>query len=365
MGKVKYYSLDKIKKLNATYNVIFGKRSNGKTYAVLNEILEQYFKNGKQGAIIRRMYEDFRSTRGANIFSSLVENNVIQKLSLGRYDGVAYFNRSWFLTYYDEKLDRNVRCEKPFCYAFALSSTEHDKSTSYPNITTVLFDEFISRYNYLTDEFILFQNELSTIIRDRTDVKIYMLGNSINVYCPYFNEMGLNHVKNMKQGDIDLYTYGEDGALTVAVEFCENLKTASSNKYFAFDNPKLNMITNGFWEISPYPHLPYKYARHEVVFRCVIIFDNLNFDLEVINHNGLWGFIHNRTKDIDYDNEFILSTVDDARPNVCSNITRPKSVWENKIADLFKYHKMFYQNNQIGCTIENFVNTCRDKNKHM
>ena len=33
--KRKYYSLDAIKKKNATYNVIFGERSNGKTYALL------------------------------------------------------------------------------------------------------------------------------------------------------------------------------------------------------------------------------------------------------------------------------------------------------------------------------------------
>ena len=32
--KVNYYSLDKIQKKNTQYKVIFGKRSNGKTYAV-------------------------------------------------------------------------------------------------------------------------------------------------------------------------------------------------------------------------------------------------------------------------------------------------------------------------------------------
>lgn len=33
--KLKYYSLDNILKKNCVYNVIFGERSNGKTYAVL------------------------------------------------------------------------------------------------------------------------------------------------------------------------------------------------------------------------------------------------------------------------------------------------------------------------------------------
>ena len=34
--KSNYYSLDKILSKNAQYNLIFGERSNGKTYAVLN-----------------------------------------------------------------------------------------------------------------------------------------------------------------------------------------------------------------------------------------------------------------------------------------------------------------------------------------
>ena len=38
--KFKYYSLKNIQQKNATYNVIFGERSNGKTYAVLKQALE-------------------------------------------------------------------------------------------------------------------------------------------------------------------------------------------------------------------------------------------------------------------------------------------------------------------------------------
>ena len=41
---LKYYSLDNILKKNSVYNVIFGERSNGKTYAVLKYGIEQYLK---------------------------------------------------------------------------------------------------------------------------------------------------------------------------------------------------------------------------------------------------------------------------------------------------------------------------------
>ena len=49
---MKYYSLNKINSKKATYNVIFGERSNGKTYACLQQALENYFNNGSQFAYI-------------------------------------------------------------------------------------------------------------------------------------------------------------------------------------------------------------------------------------------------------------------------------------------------------------------------
>ena len=141
-------------------------------------------------------------------------------------------------------------------FAFALTQMEHDKSTSYPDVTTIIFDEFLSRIGYLKDEFMLFMNVVSTIVRQRNDVTIYMLGNTVNKYCPYFTEMGLTHVDKMEPGTIDVYTYGES-KLKVAVEYCKdhNIDGRKSDSYFAFDNPQLQMITNGVWEVALYPHI--------------------------------------------------------------------------------------------------------------
>ena len=137
-------------------------------------------------------------------------------------------------------------------YTFALSEMEHDKSTSYPEITTIVFDEFITRRYYLPDEFVLFLNVLSTIIRQRQNVKIFMLGNTVNKYCPYFKEMGLKHISNMEQGTIDVYKLGE-GQLTIAVEYCSSTaKTKDSNKYFCFDNSEaVQMIIGANGKESP------------------------------------------------------------------------------------------------------------------
>ena len=87
MSKYKYYSLNNIKKKNATYNVIFGERSNGKTYAVLKEALKLFKDEGKQFAYVRRWQTDIRGRRSQAIFSALEANGEIEKIFNGQYTG--------------------------------------------------------------------------------------------------------------------------------------------------------------------------------------------------------------------------------------------------------------------------------------
>ena len=168
-----YYSSTEIRKLNCTYNIIIGKRSNGKTYDALYHGLEDYIKTGAQFAIVRRWDEDFAKQRGASMFQSLTNNrygeNVIARLTEGEYNDVYYYSRRWYLCRYDNGLQKRITAEEPFAYGFSLSATEHDKSTSYNKIKTIIFDEFLTRSIYLANEYVLFMNCVSTIARDRDD----------------------------------------------------------------------------------------------------------------------------------------------------------------------------------------------------
>ena len=75
MFKQKFYSLKTILSKDAQYNIIFGERSNGKTYSVLKYGLEKFCKTGEQTAIVRRWSEDFKGKRGATMYQSLVNNH--------------------------------------------------------------------------------------------------------------------------------------------------------------------------------------------------------------------------------------------------------------------------------------------------
>lgn len=351
----KYYNLKEILKRNAQYNIIIGERSNGKTYAVEKHILEKFFSDNEQGAIIRRWREDFRNKRGATMFSPFISDGTLKKLSHGNYNDIIYRSGVWYVAYIEEN---KVIDSKQFCYSFALSEVEHDKSTSYPNVTTILFDEFLTRSYYLNDEFVLFCNTLSTIIRERDNVTIFMCGNTVNKYSPYFSELGLNHIKEMKQGTIDLYTYG-DSKLKVAVEYCANIKTnrKKSDVYFAFNNPHLSMIKEGKWEIANYPHLPFKYKPKDVLFMfwCVFGTDVIQGNI-ITSGNNIFCYLHRKTTNLQYkDTDIVYDLQSHSEYNRRYSFTHPIDNIDNKIYNLYKSNRFFYQSNDVGEIINNFV----------
>lgn len=361
------YSLLPILKEGAHYNMIIGERSNGKTYSVLQLIIKTYAKTGKQGAYLRRMREDFVGKRGAELFRPLVENGEISKLTNREWEDVYYYSGRWYFCKYHTtekgKTDRMVD-EQPFCYGFAIASMEHEKGTGYPNITTICFDEFITRMGYLRDEFVLFMNTLSTIIRRRNDVKIFMLGNTVNKYCPYFDEMGLRHVKDMRQGDIDVYQlkHVNGQVLKIAVEYCKpSTKGKKSDFYFAFDNSRISMITNGIWEIDLYPHCPYKYRPKDILFTYFIKFDRELLQCEIVQvEDTMFTFIHRKTtplKDVEHD--LIYSREHSARPNWSRRITHPRNNIERRILSFFQDEKVFYQDNEVGEVVRNYMLWCK------
>lgn len=359
----KYYSTTKINKKNATYNVIFGERSNGKTYALLEQSLRQYFKDGSQMAYVRRWKEDVTGRRASRLYGGINENGLVKKLSNGEYSGITYFAGKFYLCNYDERGKAIYGDNDIVAFSFALSDSEHDKSTSFPKIKTIVFDEFLTNKLYLNDEFVLFMNTVSTIVRRRTDVKIYMLGNTVNKFCPYFQEMGLTHIPQMEQGAIDVYRYGES-ALTVAVEYCKsnaNLKDKEQNKYFAFDNPKLSMITGGAWELSIYPHLPVKYKPKDVLLTYYIEFSENIYQAEIIEVEGMvFTYIHAKTTPIkDVENSLIYSLIPHHERNFNRSIFKPMSRTQEKILWFYKYDRVYYQDNSIGDAINNYLKIAR------
>lgn len=355
---MKYYSLKKILSKNATYNVIFGERSNGKTYAALKLAVETWVKNKTEFAYVRRWKEDLTGKRAAQIFAALNNDGFVKTITGGEFDKIHY----WAGKFYFASLDENGKViyndNNCLGHCFAISDVEHNKSISYPKVELIIFDEFLTNKIYLPDEFINFMNVVSTIVRQRETVKILMLGNTVNKFCPYFKEMGLTNIESMKQGSIDIYRYG-DSKLTVAVEYCAstNKTDKKSNLYFAFDNPKLSMITGGAWELDLYPHLPIKYKPKDVLLRYFIIFSGKIYDCNIISTGDFYfTYIHEKTTDIKNPDKYIVYSLEQsAKPNYNTRITKPQNRVQQKILWFFEHNRVFFQNNDVGNAIHNYI----------
>lgn len=359
----KWYSYDRIDATGAVYRIVIGKRSNGKTYGAMLKCLKNYVYNNKNFALIRRFKDHMTKKEMNKYFNGLVANNVISKVTKGAWDRVVYQSGEFYLAKWDDELNKVVKDECPFGYTYALNVPEANKGGDVPNVNLIVFDEFLTRSYYLTDEFVIFMNLISTIVRQRDDCTIYMLGNTVNKYCPYFSEMGLINVKNQKQGTIDVYTYGESD-LVVAVEYCYEEKddsSKSSEKYFAFNNPQLKMITDGTWEIALYPHCPYKLVPKDVKISFFIIWEGDIVQGDIIKRGrDMFIFFHMKTTEIKFpESDRIYSIEYSPAPNYFRKITSSSDKIGEVIAMLFRREKIFYQSNEVGEIINNYLKWCR------
>lgn len=382
MARKKDYYFDRreIMSKHCQYNVIFGERSNGKSYQIEELILKNYIETGKQGGIIRRQREDIQGYNARTTFDGLVKNgngeNKVAEYTGGQWTSVTFQMGAWYLSTPDEtKPGKMILDTRPLCYAFALSSMEHYKSTSYPDITTVLFDEMLTRFGYLNNEFVLFMNMLSTIIRDRADVTIFMVGNTVNKDCPYFHEMGLTHVDQQQPGSIEVYTYGKS-KLKVACEFTGSNNGKRHKKpsdfYFAFNNPSLEMITGSgnIWELQLYPHCPVKFSEYDIRFTYFIVYLDKVLQCEIVqkrdkNKRYDFTFVHQKTTELkNPDSDLIFDNHESALINHSHKINQGKHKAKavEKILSYFNNDLVFYSDNETGEIMRNYILWCRRDN---
>lgn len=344
------------------YIIVYGERSNGKTFAAMLCAVVRYFLFGELFAYVRRWDEDFKPKSINRLFGGLEKTGVIEYLSGGEYSHVICRSRMFYLAAWDED-GTEIIAPQPFGFCFALTQMEHDKGGTYPpNITSIIFDEFLTRGMYLPDEMALFANVISTVVRDDGNAKIWMLGNTVSRYCPYFREMGLRHIRDMQIGGIQEYT-GTRKDCTIVVHWADGLPDGKeTDKYFAFDNPKLEMITEGKFETAIYPHLPegveITEANRAYTF-FVWFFDDLLRGDVILEGDSEFIYFTPKTTELKYpDEELIYSNRDDPRPNWRRRITRPMTPAEKAILDLIRAEKVFYMDNECGEVIRTYIQWC-------
>ena len=243
-----FYSPKKLLEKNGDINIIWGQRSNGKTYSYLKYALENFKKHNRTFVYIRRWAEDITVKNMDKLMSPLPITKIF-----GEGKSIRFFRGAFWLQDEDPSVDKVC-----LGWAVALNQVAHTKSQTFVDAQIVILDEFIqlASERKLKDEFDAWEQTLSTILRTTNDAKIFLLGNSVGKYSPYFTPYGIDP-NSMQQGEIkEIILPNEYGSPTkVEAEYCEyNPKVGQKTSKYVRGS---KMARTGEWEIQDVANIPH------------------------------------------------------------------------------------------------------------
>ena len=356
---------------DAHYYMVYGERTGGKTYSSLAYALDNYVRNKEQFVYVRRLSESIRVGYMRLLFNGLRKTGYLYtRLKEIGYDDIDFYSNAFWPLVKGEK-GKMVRVNSPIGFTMSINTWETSKGGSIPDCTSIIFDEFLTRKYYLPNEPVLFENLVSSIVREDAKAKVIMLANTVSWQSPYFNEWGLNHVREQKQGTWDIYQTG-DKARKIVVCYTKPRGNKESDIYFNYDNPGSRMITEGTWETAMYPRIPEKLDKwikgepsyiQSIDGWCVKLEpaqtpDGLQVLLVWSNPRTLiirdYPYVDQRFKD-----RVIYTDVMYPAANVKMALTKHTDPYSLYILGCLKQGRVFYENNTVGENVRNYLKFSR------
>lgn len=178
-----FYSFGPILSHNCEYNFIAGGRGIGKTYGAKEHVINQFLKKKKQFIYVRRFKEELQVS-ASSFFADIAH----------AYPDYVFRTHGREAQVCKASEDEDKRKWRTMGYFIALSVSATLKSVAYPNVTTIVYDEFIPEKGRreLKDEFNAFNNFYNTVNRYRDvlkgepNVRVLFLANSVTIMNAYF-----------------------------------------------------------------------------------------------------------------------------------------------------------------------------------
>lgn len=173
---------------NMLFHFIVGNRGGGKSYGCKQKAIDNFIKKKEQFGYVRRYKDDLKKPM-EQFFKDIMWEYPDYEFKV---DGDKFFIR---LKPADEKEKWSENDIAGF--GFQLSTANNKKSISYPDITMLIFDEFLiekGNQRYLPNEPEKALSLYETIARPGTQhprVVMFFLANAISVTNPYFLYWGL------------------------------------------------------------------------------------------------------------------------------------------------------------------------------
>lgn len=261
-------------------NVIWGQRSNGKTYSYLKYALENFRDTGRTFVYVRRWAEDISVKNMAKLMSPLPIREIF-----GDDKSIVFSKGAFNLV--SENADEE---DQILGWAISLNQVAHTKSQTFTNAQIVILDEFLQLKSerQLRDEFDAWEQTLSTVLRTTNDARIFILGNSVSKYSPYFTPYGIDP-NTMKQGEIkEIELPNEEGLPTkVCAEWCSfNKKVGKRTSKYVRGS---KMAKTGEWEIEEVANIPHTDNEQATEKLLCSMFDNvMNINLGIFIRHSVW-----------------------------------------------------------------------------
>ena len=167
IDKSLYYDPNPLLSYNRILNFLIGARGIGKSYGFKKFPINRFLKNDEQFIYVRRYKTELKKV--GNYFDDIKQE------------------------FPDEKFEvkgREFHINKKLAgWAIPLSTWQSEKSNAYPNVTTIIFDEFIrekDKSGYMPNEVNALLNLMDTVFRGRDNVRCICLSNAVTVVNPYF-----------------------------------------------------------------------------------------------------------------------------------------------------------------------------------
>lgn len=228
-----YWTKRRIDGYQRPINIIIGPREPGKSTSLMSAMWKECCK-GLTGGYITRNKNKINETLVNAIRSPIQKFYSVPPLHLqGGGEGTG---------------NANILCNGwPVIRAIALGmSTDDIKRTVIPDVSFLLFDEAILDLNkgdrYLPGEADKFKELYTTLVREKPNLKVYMLGNVYSMYNPYFLDFGIDGSK-IKPGEI----FCTDKVAVERITVSEKLKTKleESNPYYYMDEKYRSFALEG------------------------------------------------------------------------------------------------------------------------
>lgn len=208
-----YYSLDKALSYNALFYFIIGERGVGKSFNAKKFCIQDFINHNHQFIYLRR-YKEELELACQSFFDDIK--------SAGLFDDHEFEIKP------SKKLTKFYMDGELIGYAVALSTSNILKSTAFPDVKTIIFDEFIldvGTYRYLKNEITKLLDVYETVFRLR-DGRLLFLGNSVSIDNPYFNYFNLSLPYN---SEFKTFNDGE-----IVVNYIKNLEYRAKKKQSRF-----------------------------------------------------------------------------------------------------------------------------------